>query len=112
MQCLELKMWEGELIPFGYTAPPEYYNWKEYHYNDFYLLWRHKKYMFTKMDYYLEAYDLDDLKLVTREAYDEIVETAVKYPIKQVQIFQPGPWGAYRHKDLWHGIKCQVLKCR
>ncbi len=101
MQRLELKMWEGELVPFGYTEAPEWYNWKEYHYNDFYLLWRHKKYMFTQMDFYLESYDLEDLKLVTKAGYDEIVATAVKYPIKQVQIFQPGPWGAYRHKDLW-----------
>ena len=102
MQRLELKMWEGQLVPFGYTQPPESYNWKEYHYNDFYLLWRHKKYMFTQMDYYMEAYDLNDLKLVPRAAYDEIVAEAIKYPIKQVQIFQPGPWGAYRHKDLWN----------
>lgn len=101
MQRLELKMWEGQLVPFGCTQPPEYYNWKEYHYNDFYLLYRHKKYLFTQMDYYLEAYDLEDLKLVPRAAYDEIVSEAVKHPIKQVQIFQPGPWGAYRHKDLW-----------
>lgn len=102
MQRLELKMWEGQLIPFGCTQPPAYYNWKEYHYNDFYLLYRHKKYLFTQMDYYLEAYDLEDLKLVPRAAYDEIVSEAVKHPIKQVQIFQPGPWGAYRHKDLWN----------
>ncbi len=102
MQRLELKMWEGQLIPFGCKEPPAYYNWKEYHYNDFYLLYRHKKYLFTQMDYYLEAYDLEDLKLVSRAAYDEIVSEAVKHPIKQVQIFQPGPWGAYRHKDLWN----------
>ncbi|WP_343246285.1 hypothetical protein [Diplocloster hominis] len=101
MQRLELKMWEGELIPFGCTEPPQNYNWKEYHYNDFYLLYRHKKYLFARMDFYVEAFDAKDLKLVPRSAYDEIVKTAVRYPIKQVQIFQPGPWGAYRHKDLW-----------
>lgn len=101
MQRLELKMWEGELIPFGCTEPPQNYNWKEYHYNDFYLLYRHKKYIFTRMDFFVEAFDAEDLKLVPRSAYDEIIKTAVKYPIKQVQIFQPGPWGAYRHKDLW-----------
>lgn len=101
MQRLELKMWEGELIPFGCSQPPREYNWKEYHYNDFYLLYRHKKYIVAQMDYYLEAYDTENLKLVTGEAYEEIVAETVKYPIKQVQIFQPGPWGAYRHKDLW-----------
>ena len=101
MQRLELKMWEGELIPFGCTKPAQSYNWKEYHYNDFYLLYRHKKYMLTQMDYFVEAFDTEDLKLLPRPAYDEMINTAVKYPIKQVQIFQPGPWGAYRHKDLW-----------
>ena len=53
------------------------------------------------MDYFVEAFDTEDLKLVPRPAYDEMINTAVQYPIKQVQIFQPGPWGAYRHKDLW-----------
>jgi hypothetical protein len=39
----------------------------------------------------------DDLKLVPRAAYDEILKTLVTYPIKEVKIFQPGPWGAYRY---------------
>lgn len=101
MQRLEWKMWDGELIPFGSVEPKKDYNWKEYHYNDFFMLYRQKKYMFQQMDYFVEGYDVGNLKMVPRFAYDEIIDTAVRYPIKQVQIFQPGPWGAYRHKDLW-----------
>ena len=33
-----------------------------------------------------------------------------KYPIKQVKEFQPGPWGAYRYRDLFNvpGLECNA----
>lgn len=110
MQSLLLQMWDGKLIPFGFDKPDNEYNWKEYYYCDFYLLHRHKKEMYHKMDFYVEAISFDDLKLLPREAYNEIISTVVKYPIKQVQIFQPGPWGAYRYRDLWDvpGLECSA----
>lgn len=110
MQPLLWQMWGGELIPFGFDTPDTDYNWKEYYYCDFYLLFRHKKEMYNVMDYYVEAIEHSDLKLVPRKAYDEIISETVKYPIKQVQIFQPGPWGAYRYRDLWDipGLECSA----
>jgi len=101
MQPMLWKMWDGQLLTFGFDEPDKSYNWKEYYYNDFYLLWRHKKKILRSMDYYCSAIQYSELQLLPKAAYDEIVSTAVQYPIKQVQIFQPGPWGAYRHKDLW-----------
>ena len=110
MQPLLWQMWGGELLPFGFDTPDKDYNWKEYYYCDFYLLFRHKKYMYTRMDYYVEAISFDDMMLIPRKAYDEIISAAVTYPIKQVQIFQPGPWGAYRYRDLWDipGLECSA----
>ena len=110
MQSMQWQMWDGEMIPFGLDHPDANYNWKEFNYCDFYLLYRHKKALYTKMDYYVEAVETDKLKMVSRAAYDEIVSTTVTQPIKQVQIFQPGPWGAYRYRDLWDipGLECSA----
>ncbi len=110
MQSMQWQMWDGEMIPFGMDKPDDTYNWKEFNYCDFYLLYRHKKGLYGKMDYYVEAVEKDNMKMVSREAYDEIVSKVVKQPIKQVQIFQPGPWGAYRYRDLWDipGLECSA----
>jgi len=39
-----------------------------------------------------------------------MIDELVKQPIKQVKITQPGPWGAYRYKDLWKidGLECNA----
>ncbi len=95
------KMWEGDLIPFGYKKPKKDYYWKEYYYCDFYLLHHQKKFAVCEMDYYIEGIEFDNIKLIPRFAYDEIITTLIKYPIKQVKVFQPGPWGAYRYRDLF-----------
>ena len=110
MQSMQWQMWDGDMIPFGLDCPDTNYNWKEFNYCDFYLLYRHKKDLYTKMDYYVEAVEDNDMKMVSREAYDEIISKVVKQPIKQVQIFQPGPWGAYRYRDLWDipGLECSA----
>ncbi len=110
MQTMQWQMWDGKLIPFGLDHPDDDYYWKEFNYCDFYLLYRHKKALYGIMDYYIEAIDDADLKMVSRAAYDEMVSQAVRQPIKQVQIFQPGPWGAYRYRDLWDipGLECSA----
>jgi len=104
------QMWDGNLIPFACEEPVKDYGWKEYYYNDFYLLYFHKCILVEKMDYYAEAISNDNLKLMPRATYDEILQTLVKYPIKEIEIYQPGPWGAYRYKDLWDipGLECNA----
>lgn len=110
LQTMLWQMWDGKMNPLGCDHPDDTYNWKEYYYCDFHLLYRHKKTLYGVMDFFVEATKWDDLKMLTREAYDEIITTVVKYPIKQVQIFQPGPWGAYRYRDLWDipGLECSA----
>ena len=104
------KMWDGELVPFGAVSPDPDYMWKEYYYCDYYLLHFQKKYVLEKMDFYIESISFDALKLLPRAAYDEMMQELLRYPIKQVKEFQPGPWGAYRYRDLFNvpGLGCNA----
>ena len=110
MQPMLWQMWDGKLIPFGKTEADANYAWKRYYYNDFYLLYRQKKFVFTKMELYIDAVIADELKMMGVEAYQAMIDEMVRYPIKQVKIMQPGPWGAYRYKDLWpiEGLECNA----
>jgi hypothetical protein len=109
-QPLLWDMWDGKLAPFGTDDPKPNYYWKEYYYCDYYLLDAQKSYLLPRMDYWVEAIGPDTIKLMPRDVYDALVQTMLKYPIKQVTIFQPGPWGAYRYKDLFEvpGLECNA----
>ena len=104
-QKVQWDMWEGRLATFGCNTPTQGYNWKEYNYSDYYMLKRQKDYLYETMDFYVENYFEDDLVLVPRAAYDEIMSTLVKYPIHEVKIFSPGPWGAYRYEQMDYGVE-------
>ncbi len=95
------EMWDGKLVPFGWKKPKKDYFWKEYYYCDYYLLDRQKEFLIERMDYWVEAISHSGLKLIPRAAYDGIMQTLLQYPVKEVPIYQPGPWGAYRYKDLF-----------
>ncbi len=104
-------MWEGRLVPFGSDQPKADYHWKEYYYCDYYLLDAQKNFLLPRMDFWVEGIKPDTFKIVPRPVYDTLVRTILKYPIKQVTIFQPGPWGAYRYKDLPFdvpGLECNA----
>lgn len=104
MQPLLWQMWDGRLVTLGSDEPLADYTWKKYYYCDFYLLLRQKKAAFGQMDYYLEAVDSENLKLVSAAGYNVIIDELVKGPIKQVKITQPGPWGSYRFKEIYEEI--------
>lgn len=104
MQPLLWQMWDGKLIAFGLDIPAANYTWKKYYYCDFYLLLRQKKKAFARMDYYLDAVDPDELKLISALTYNSLIDELVKAPIKQVKITQPGPWGSYRFKEIYEEI--------
>ncbi len=110
MQPMLWQLWDGKLVPLGCEKPDRDYFWKMYYYCDFYLLYRHKKHALKAMDYYVDAVDASNPKLVPHEPYETMVAALVKQPIKQVKIMQPGPWGAYRYRDLWKvpGLECNA----
>ncbi|MGP8269179.1 MAG: hypothetical protein ACLQLH_03850 [Terracidiphilus sp.] len=104
MQPLLWQMWDGKLVAFGSDSPAANYTWKKYYYCDFYLLLRQKKKAFARMDYYVDAVDPAEFKLVSAASYNIIIDELVKAPIKQVKITQPGPWGSYRFKEIYDEI--------
>lgn len=103
-------MWDGKLVPFGSDQPKKDYYWKEYYYTDYYMLDAQKSYLLPRMDFWVEGIKPETFKLMPRAVYDALVKTILNYPIKQVTIFQPGPWGAYRYKDLFDvpGLACNA----
>jgi hypothetical protein len=74
------------------------------------ILYRHKKECFAAMDVWVDMVDSQAPKLLPAAAYNVVVDQLVSQPIKQVKILQPGPWGAYRYKDLWdvEGLECNA----
>jgi hypothetical protein len=104
MQPLLWQMWDGKLITFGREEPAKNYTWKKYYYCDFYLLLKQKKRVFSRMDYYIDAVETENLKLVSVADYNTIIDELVRRPIKQVKITQPGPWGSYRFKEIYDEI--------
>ena len=95
-------LWGGNLIPMGRESPDPSYSWKDLYYVDFNLLDNQKWDVFERMDYFVDAANADRLTLIPRRAYDAIITTLLRYPIKQIRTFMPGPFGAYRFKDLWN----------
>lgn len=104
------EMWDGKLVPFGRESADKDYFWKSYYYCDYYLLDRQKEFCYDRLDYYVEGIAFDTLKLLPKSAYDCVIQTMLEYPVKEVPIYQPGPWGAYRYKDLFDvpGLECNA----
>ena len=94
-------LWANKIVPFGYDEPDPEYFWKDLYYIDFHMLDNQKWYIFEHMDFYVEAVEPENLTLIPRREYDELMSTLVKYPIKQVRTFMPGAFGGYRYKQLW-----------
>ncbi len=103
-------MWDGKLVPFGAETPKKDYHWKEYYYTDYYMLDAQKNFILPRMHYWVEGIKPETFKLIPLQVYDELVKTMLQYPIKEVTIFQPGPWGAYRYKDYFNvpGLECNA----
>jgi len=103
-------MWDGKLVPFGRDEPKKDYYWKEYYYFDYYLLDAQKSFLLPRMHYWVEGIQPESFKLVPRPVYDALIQALLKRPLKQVTIFQPGPWGAYRYKDFFDvpGLECNA----
>ena len=95
------KMWTGTLVPFDSTKPRKDYSWKEYYYCDFYIMQRHKELFIDDAAYYGEAIHADNVKLLPKDVYDEMLRQLAAEPLKQIRTYSPGPWGAYRYRDLW-----------
>lgn len=64
---------------------------------------KHKKFVLSKMHYYLDANNKESLKIIPKNVYDKIISTLVQYPVRVKPIYIPGIWGGQflkRVRDL------------
>jgi mannose-6-phosphate isomerase class I len=54
---------------------------------------KHKKFVLSKMNYYIDANNAENLKIIPKNVYDKIISTLVKYPIRLKPVYIPGIWG-------------------
>ena len=87
-----------KVIPLGSTEPGDIY-WKQLYYVDYPILNKHKKHVVKQMDWYVDDNDDSQSKLMSRQVYDSIVSTMVKYPLRFKRIFMPGPWGGLKFRE-------------
>lgn len=70
----------------------------------FFIEWRTadriKKNLFDRMDYYLDANDESDLKMVTKTDFFKALDQTVNQPFSMVPYFDPGVWGGQWMKEV------------
>ena len=95
------QMWDGKLVSFGTDAPRTDYGWKEYYYCDFYVMFRYKRTIWNKCNFYIGVDGKGEPVTMPAELFNEALVQLTTQPIKQIRTYSPGPWGAYRYRDLW-----------
>lgn len=100
-ETLIKRMQENTVIPVGQSEPASVY-WKELYYFLYPLLNKHKNYVFNYMNWYIDDSVSSELRLLSRESYDEIVSTLVKYPLRFKRVFMPGPWGGLKFRKYFN----------
>ena len=95
------QMWNGELVAFGGDDARTDYGWKEYYYCDFYVMFRHKRLIWKDLDWYVGIDGKGAPSMMPAELFREALVQLTTQPIKQIRTYSPGPWGAYRYRDLW-----------
>ena len=95
------RMGENKLIPLGASKPANI-SWKLLYYVYYPILNKHKDYVLSHMDWYVDSNDPDELKLIPNKAYRSIISTLVKYPLKFVRILMPGRWGGHRLRKYFN----------
>lgn len=100
-ESLIKRMEEKKLIPVGAKEPDSIF-WKELYYFYCPILHKHKKYVFSHMDWYMNDEVTEEIKMVSRKFYDKILSTVVKYPLRFKRIFMPGPWGGFKFRDMFN----------
>ncbi|MGB6648043.1 MAG: hypothetical protein WBG01_05850, partial [Bacteroidota bacterium] len=96
-ETLIRRMEENSVIPLGGTEPESIF-WKRLYYVDYQILNKHKKYLFSHMDWYVDDNGDDHPTLVPRKVYDGILSRLVRLPLRFKRIFMPGPWGGLKFR--------------
>ncbi len=89
-----------EVVPIGFTEAAPIF-WKPLYYVYYPMLIKQKKYILNYIDYYIDD-NSEDIKILPKRAYDEIIGELVKYPLKFKKIFMPGPWGGEKFREYYN----------
>ncbi|MEM2174729.1 MAG: hypothetical protein QXI58_03800, partial [Candidatus Micrarchaeia archaeon] len=54
---------------------------------------RHKKFVLSRINYYVDANNGENLKVIPKSVYNKIISTLVRYPIRLKPVYIPGVWG-------------------
>jgi len=76
------------------------YQYKRAFFVDWRVFDRHKKEIWTNIDYFLDTTVPDQPKMLGKEAVKQSLATAVHQPFRVVPFFDPGPWGGQWLKEV------------
>jgi mannose-6-phosphate isomerase class I len=76
------------------------YKYKHAYFVDWRICDRHKKKIFSKIDYILDTTIEENPKLITASALKDAMQQVVARPFRVVPFFDPGPWGGQWLKEV------------
>ena len=84
----------------GRHSKPVHQSLRRYYYVDSQALDRHKRSILACADGYVDSNDTDELKLVPRDAYEELLCAIAQAPIAIKMLYYPVTWGGSWQKEL------------
>lgn len=99
-QTLMSKVFKNEVVPLGSLKPAPIW-WKIIYYIYYPILLKHKSFVLKHMDWIIDCNNFNELKLISREIYDDIISSLKEYPLKFTGICMPGSWGGYKFKEYF-----------
>ena len=83
------------------TGLPVLSKYKRGYFIEWRLADRHKKQLYSKLDYYLDTNKPKESVMVTGDAYRKALKQTVEQPFRLVPYFDPGVWGGHWMKDTF-----------
>ncbi|MEO6284335.1 MAG: class I mannose-6-phosphate isomerase [Dyadobacter sp.] len=99
---IQKRMKRNEVGNFGMDNLDESFSlkYKQGYFLDWRLLDRHKLRFFDQIDYFIDANNVGEPKMIGAEMYCKGLDEAVRRPFRVVPFFDPGPWGGQWLKEV------------
>jgi len=83
---------------------------KRFNYVDLQVLKLHKRYVLKCIDYYIENNSSENLILLPRQTYEQILGIIAQYPFRLKPVYMPGVWGGQEMKRI-RGLPKSMINC-
>jgi len=83
-------------------------NLKRFCYVDSMILDKHKQHVLKEMDWYIDGNNIDELKIIPRNSYEEILSSLSQSPIIIKQLYYPVVWGGYLGLHYHSSRRCHI----